>query len=255
MTLLIAHRGDPLVLRENTLPSVLSAMTEGADWVEVDVKLTRDGVPVLLHDDTLTRLWGHDRRVAELTFAELEALTRDDRWRIPTLVEALELARGTGVPLMLDVPRPAEALAAAELVKALDCFRTTVFTGPAPALTRVRAVAPQAVLAMSWESPLPPRASLLGRVRPDYFNPHHRWLTSGRIARLQRRGLKVSTWTVDSPRRMAELVAAGIDAIVSNDLRSLRHVLAVHAPKHLHLPNLPHLPQQSQPQPKPQQKK
>jgi glycerophosphoryl diester phosphodiesterase len=232
MTLLIAHRGDPLVLRENTLPSVLSAMTEGADWVEVDVRLTRDGVAVLLHDDTLTRLWGHDRRVADLSFPELQALTRSDRWRIPTLGEALELARDTGVPLMVDVPRLVEALAAAELVRTMGCFRTAVFTGPAPALAGVRAVAPQACIAMSWESPVPPRAGLLLRVRPDYFNPHHRWLTSGRIARLQRRGLKVSTWTVDSPRRMADLVSAGIDAIISNDLRSLRHVLAVHTPRH-----------------------
>ncbi|MFC1418480.1 glycerophosphodiester phosphodiesterase [Streptacidiphilus cavernicola] len=230
MTLLIAHRGDPLMLRENTLPSVLSAMTEGADWVEVDVKLTRDGVAVLLHDDTLTRLWGHELPVASLSFAELEALTRDDRWRIPTLREALELACGTGVPLMVDVPRPAEALAAAELVGSLGCFATAVFTGPPVALALVREAAPQACIAMSWESPMPPRPALLHRVRPDYVNPHHRWLTSGRIARLQRRGLKVSTWTVDSPRRMAALAAAGIDAIISNDLRSLRHVLALHSP-------------------------
>ena len=230
MTLLIAHRGDPLMLRENTLPSVLSAMTEGADWVEVDVKLTRDGVPVLLHDDTLTRLWGHDLPVAALTFAELESLTRDDRWRVPTLREALELAGGTGVPLMVDVPRPAEALAAAELVRSLGCFATAVFTGPPAALARVREIAPQACIAMSWESPVTPRAALLRRVRPDYFNPHHRWLTSGRITRLQRRGLKVSTWTVDCPRRMAVLASAGIDAIISNDLRSLRHVLALHSP-------------------------
>src|SRR4051794_10176128 len=100
MTLLIAHRGDPLVLRENTLPSVASAMTEGADWVEIDVKLTGDGIPVLLHDDTLTRLWGHDRRVASLSLRELGELTRGDEWRIPTLRQALDLARETGVPLM-----------------------------------------------------------------------------------------------------------------------------------------------------------
>ena len=231
MTLLIAHRGDPLVLRENTLPSVASAMTEGADWVEVDVKLTADGVPVLLHDDTLTRLWGHNRRVDSLTHRELEELTRGGDWRIPTLRQALDLARTTGVPLMIDVPRRAEALAAAELVLAADCPELAVFTGPPAALAAVRAAAPRACLAMSWESPLPPRPQLLRLVRPDYFNPHHRWLTPKRISRLQGRGLKVSTWTVDCPRRMAALASAGIDAIISNDLRSLRQVLALNSPK------------------------
>lgn len=58
----VAHRGDPYVHRENTLPSVRSALHKGADVVEVDVRLTRDGVPVLLHDATLERLWGARRR-------------------------------------------------------------------------------------------------------------------------------------------------------------------------------------------------
>ncbi|MGW0733487.1 glycerophosphodiester phosphodiesterase [Streptomyces sp. NPDC002851] len=57
----VAHRGDPYKVRENTLPSLASAFAAGADAVEIDVRLTRDGVPVLLHDATLDRLWGHDR--------------------------------------------------------------------------------------------------------------------------------------------------------------------------------------------------
>ncbi|MBC3841513.1 hypothetical protein GXW82_18165 [Streptacidiphilus sp. 4-A2] len=101
MTLAVAHRGDPLLFRENTMPSLASAVAGGADWVEVDVKLTRDGVPVLLHDDTLLRLWQHDRRVDALTWAELTRLTGGG---IPALREALEFARDSRVPLMVDLP-------------------------------------------------------------------------------------------------------------------------------------------------------
>lgn len=82
---------------------------------------------------------------------------------------------------------------------------------------------------MSWESPLPPRPELVRRVRPDYFNQYYRWLTAGRIARLHRDGLKVSTWTVDRAPTMAALAAAGVDAIISNDLRTLRRTLAAPA--------------------------
>lgn len=57
----VAHRGDPYRHRENTLDSLRSALERGADAVETDVRLTRDGVPVLLHDETLKRLWQHDR--------------------------------------------------------------------------------------------------------------------------------------------------------------------------------------------------
>ena len=226
MTLAVAHRGDPLRFRENTMAALASAVDLGADWVEVDVKVTRDGVPVLLHDDTLLRLWQHDRRIDGLSRAEAGALSGG---RIPELREALVYAVGRGVPLMVDLPRPAEARAALELVRRLDCLEQVVFTGTPQAMAGVRAAAPAAVIAMSWESPLPPRPELLRRVRPDYFNQYHRWLTPGRIARLHARGMKVSTWTVDRAPAMAALAAAGVDAIISNDLRALRRALG-HTP-------------------------
>ena len=55
--LAIAHRGDPVAFRENTIESIEAAVRAGADLVEIDVKTTGDGVSVVLHDDTLTRLW------------------------------------------------------------------------------------------------------------------------------------------------------------------------------------------------------
>ena len=226
MTLAVAHRGDPLRFRENTMPALASAVELGADWVEVDVKVTRDGVPVLLHDDTLLRLWRHDRRIDALTWAEVGALSGG---RIPALSEALEYAADRGVPLMVDLPRPVEARAALELIRRLDCLGRVVFTGAPQALVPVRDAAPAALIAMSWESPLPPRPELLRRVRPDYFNLYYRWLTPGRIARLHARGMRVSTWTVDRAPAMAALAAAGVDAIISNDLRALRRALG-HTP-------------------------
>ena len=223
MTLAVAHRGDPLRFRENTLPSVASAIAEGADWVEVDVRLTRDGVPALLHDETLLRLWRHDGRIDALTWEQVSALSEGG---IPTLRAALELALDSGVPLMLDLPAPAEGRAALALARTLDCLDRVVFTGAPDALAEIRRDAPAALIAMSWESPLPPRPELVRQVRPDYFNQYYRWLTAGRIARLHRKGMKVSTWTVDRAPAMASLAAAGVDAIISNDLRTLRSTLA-----------------------------
>lgn len=95
----VAHRGDPYRVRENTLPSIASAIERGADAIEVDVRLTKDGVPVLLHDDTLKRLWGHDRPLSRLSYEQLRELTYDD---VPTLREAL-ITAGTH-RLMLDLP-------------------------------------------------------------------------------------------------------------------------------------------------------
>jgi glycerophosphoryl diester phosphodiesterase len=81
MTLSIAHRGDPHGHPENTIPAVLAAVEQGADLVEVDLALTRDGTVVLVHDRTLTRLWGRDLTVADASFAELRQIRsgRDGR--------------------------------------------------------------------------------------------------------------------------------------------------------------------------------
>ncbi|MBT3155657.1 glycerophosphodiester phosphodiesterase, partial [Streptomyces sp. CHD11] len=95
----VGHRGDPYLARENTLPSIRSALERGADAVEIDVRVTRDGVPVLLHDATLERLWGHGRRLDRLDHAELEELTGGG---VPTLREAL-LAVGAH-RVMVDLP-------------------------------------------------------------------------------------------------------------------------------------------------------
>ena len=100
--LAVAHRGDPYVHRENTLASVRSALRKGADAVEVDVRLTRDGVPVLLHDATLKRLWGHPRAVADArpppSVAELTG------GGVPTL--ARRAGRGCGGRVRADAARP-----------------------------------------------------------------------------------------------------------------------------------------------------
>ncbi|NEC76345.1 glycerophosphodiester phosphodiesterase, partial [Streptomyces rochei] len=95
----VAHRGDPYRYRENTIGSLRSALDRGADAVETDVRLTRDGVPVLLHDETLKRLWRHDRPLRSLSADEVRGLTAG---RVPTLAEAL--AATDGSRLMLDLP-------------------------------------------------------------------------------------------------------------------------------------------------------
>lgn len=83
-TLRLAHRGDHRRAPENSLAAILAAMdVPGCDGVEFDVRAARDGVPVLLHDETLQRVQGRPQAVADLSAAELEPLG------VPTLAEVL----------------------------------------------------------------------------------------------------------------------------------------------------------------------
>ncbi|MDI2127679.1 glycerophosphodiester phosphodiesterase [Yinghuangia seranimata] len=226
MVVKIAHRGDPLKVRENTLASLESAVACGADWVEVDVKLTGDGVPMLLHDDTLRRLWGVERRLADVPYGELEALVGAVAGtRIPTLREALELMEKHGVVLMIDIPGPAEARASLAVVEELGAAARVVFTGDAEGLAEVRAALPDVGIAMSWTAPWLPGRELLARVRPDYVNVRHVWLSRWMARRVHAQGMRMCTWTVDRPRRMARVAALGADAVISNDIAALVRVL------------------------------
>jgi glycerophosphoryl diester phosphodiesterase len=97
---LVAHRGYALRFPENTIESLASAMEAGARFVEFDVQLTADGVPVLLHDVSLQRTAGVDARVMELPLARLKMFEANETGRlgdsftgvrVPTLQEAMRL--------------------------------------------------------------------------------------------------------------------------------------------------------------------
>jgi glycerophosphoryl diester phosphodiesterase len=221
VTLTVAHRGDPAKCRENTLAGLDSAADCGADWVEVDVKLTADGEPVLLHDFTLKRLWGLDRHVGSVSLAELTNATSGPDWQIPPLGAALAWARDRRLPLMVDIPGRPEGRATVEQVKAMDCLDWVVFAGDPAAMVDVRALAPQARIAMSWEIPQLPGPELLAEARPDYFNQLHTLLDARVVEQVHGLGMQVCAYTVDVTSRMSDLRDMGVDAIISNDIRAL----------------------------------
>lgn len=221
MTLAVAHRGASLLEVENTLPAIDTAIKEGADWVEVDVKLTRDDVPVLLHDNHLHRIWGRWQAIRDVPLAELPP-------GIPTLRSALDLIRGRSVRLLIDLIGVAEGLASLDAV--IEPAEVA-FTGDTGALAAIRERDPNAVFTMTWDRSELPGEDLLARVRPQYFNRNHEILDDATIEAMHARGLLVATFTVDDPDRMRWLADNGVDAITSNDITTLLSVLrtAAHA--------------------------
>jgi glycerophosphoryl diester phosphodiesterase len=219
----VGHRGDPYRVRENTLPSLRSAIERGADSVEVDVRLTRDGVPVLLHDASLKRLWGHDRPLARLTHDEVRELTLDG---VPTLREALLAADAHR--LMIDLPGASEQSVRTVVATVRECGaaeRTYYCAGPATMLA-VRAADPAAEIAMTWTTLAPPRPVLLDAVRPRWLNYRFGLIGAELTDRIHRDGLLVSAWTADTRRTMRRLVGFGVDSITTNRVEALHRVLA-----------------------------
>ncbi|NBM15304.1 glycerophosphodiester phosphodiesterase [Streptomyces sp. GC420] len=208
----VGHRGDPYRFRENTVASLRSALDRGADAVEVDVRLTRDRVPVLLHDGTLSRLWRHDRAVAEVTAGELRDLGGGE---LPTLRDALA-ATGRG-RVMVDLPGGGAAWRETlDTVRECGARDRVYYCGDASAMLRIRGAEPGAEIALTWTSLAPPRPSLLAAVRPRWLNYRFSLLSRELVERVHARGLLVSAWTPDTRRSMARLVSFGVDSVTSN---------------------------------------
>ncbi|MER8017008.1 glycerophosphodiester phosphodiesterase [Streptomyces griseoluteus] len=215
----VAHRGDPYRFRENTLASLRSALDRGADAVEIDVRLTRDGVPVLLHDDTLKRLWEIDRPLSALTAAQVTELTAGG---IPTLSEALSATEGARV--MADLcggvtPRVADRVL--DAVREAGAEDRVLYSSGAQSLLTLRAAAPAAELALTWTTTARPRPALLTALRPRYLNYRFSLVDTDLATRVHKEGYLLSVWTPDTGRSMRRLLTLGADSITTNRIDTL----------------------------------
>jgi glycerophosphoryl diester phosphodiesterase len=221
--LAIAHRGDPVAARENTLPAFAAAVAQGADMVEIDLRRTRDGEIVVLHDPTLARMWGLERNVTDLDLSALTDLGRGTE-RIPTYREVLAQVE---VPLMVDFTGGDVVEGAVVATRQAGAMERALFvTGNVRALRRLRELASEARIGLTWIEPEPPPPALLQELDAEYWNPMFRLITPERVADVHRLGRKVSTWTVDKPRHMTRVMEAGVDAIVSNRIGELQRQLS-----------------------------
>jgi glycerophosphoryl diester phosphodiesterase len=219
----IAHRGDPIAERENTLAAFRSAQRQGADMIELDLRRTADGEIVVLHDPTLSRLWRLERNVVDLDLRAVHELEHHGE-RIPTYRRVLH---DITLPIMVDFTGRDVVEGALEVTREAGAMERCLFvTGNVGALQALRSQAPEARIGLTWVREEPPPLLLLDELGAEYWNPMFRLVTPERVADVHRMGLKVSTWTVDKPRHMARVVAAGVDAIVSNQILALRRHLS-----------------------------
>lgn len=228
MFLTIAHRGDPLAHRENTMPAFRSAVAKGANTLEFDLRLTRDGRIALLHDARLDRLWGVPAAIADLTLDEVRAVGADDQ-QVPTLDELLVAFPETTFLVDLktdDVIGPAVR----ELRRHGDAFDRAIFVaarhGGREALVRLRTAEPDALIGLDWTEPVPPPEDLLDAMRPQYFGPRWRVADACGVPAMRERGYRVWVGPLAAEADLAAAYAYGVDGIVSDDIDALLRLAA-----------------------------
>jgi glycerophosphoryl diester phosphodiesterase len=213
---------------ENTLAGIERALALGADAIEIDVHCTADGVPVLLHDDTVDRTTDGSGDVCEMTFEQIRALNAGARQftprfagaQIPSLAEVLGLTTGR-VLLQIEVKQPAIERHVAEAVRAAGAVEWCEVHSFLPrVVSAVRAEEPRMAAALlvapgrvaDWEKLYGFALSL----NAQGISVHYSEVTEGVVRRAQRRGLTFMCWTVDEAPDIARMAGAGVDSICSD---------------------------------------
>jgi len=230
----VAHRAASHQAPENTRAAILHALALGFGVIELDVRLSRDGVPVLVHDATLDRTTDAAGPVAALTAAELAGLDagawHDARFAgesVLTLVDALNLI-DRRVRINVDFKTDAAIPATLDLLRRSGRRDSVVISGcTAPWAAKVRRLDPEVELLLN-HPPIPTgtdRALPLSeadfiaaarRVGAIGINVNYRHVTDEFRRAAHAAGLQVWTYTVDDETRYQDLAAHGVDYITSN---------------------------------------
>jgi glycerophosphoryl diester phosphodiesterase len=211
----VAHRGASGYEPENTLRAVRRALEMGVDAVEVDVRLSRDGVPVVIHDETVDRTTNGRGLVRSMSVEELRRLDAGKGERIPLLSEVLEEVKGRCV-LFAELKEVDAAEPALKLVEAAGMLDSVLFISfEQEALAAVKRLAPRSHVGLIYAKPSDGivAAKHLGC---EFVLPHYRLATEKAVAFAHRMGLLVVAWTVDDAETAAELKRRGVDGIASN---------------------------------------
>lgn len=235
---LIAHRGAGKVAPENTLSAIRTGAAQGFKMMEFDVKLSRDGIPVLLHDDDLDRTSNHCGAAAQYCLSELLAWDfgawHSDAYAgepIATLQSIAYYTIANQIHSNIEIkPSPGvDALTGAQVAVAAQSQWQAAALPPLlssfseTALDAARHAAPYLPRALLFEEALPDDwQSKLEHLECIGLNLNDKHLTRAQARRIKEAGYTLCVWTVNDAERARELLDWGCDAIITDRITTIR---------------------------------
>ena len=221
----IGHRGAAGLEPENTLRSVRRAIELGVDRVEVDVRVSRDGRLVIMHDETVDRTTNGHGYVRELTLNELRSLDAGMGEKIPTLEEILEFTMGKAkLEIELKVPEATEPTI--QLIEELNAENDVILISFIhELLDRVFDLNPNIKTgALFFDVPKDILRIAL-KVHASSIHVYYRNVNSELVREAHKSGLEVAVWNPNRIEEMREMIGLGVDAIGSDRPDILIHLL------------------------------
>lgn len=220
MPIITSHAACKGHAPENTLAGIRAALAHKADAIEIDLHVTRDRVPVLIHDRTLDRTTSGSGRIADLSLRQAKRLDAGEGERIPTLREVFDTVRGRAL-MVLEVKAPdieEDVLAVVRKTGALGWCAVHSFS---PYIVgRIRQLEPKMPCSLlvsgegkkDWTAVFDRALSLDAQGVALYFED----ATADIVRAAHLRELRCSSWTANKQADVRRLAAAGVDAITSD---------------------------------------
>ena len=243
--LIIGHRGASAVTPENTMAAFREAIAVGSDGIEFDVRLTRDRIPVVIHDSSLHRTAGLPQRVADLSWSELKSVDVGSWFArkknlppgsfasetVPSLRELFTLFESNNLTLCLEMkcdsaeeytPLARECSWLIEEYGFKDRVIVECFQLAAIALVNRfdAGIKTAALFEPSLSTPVLRDRRVIERakaVSASYLALHHRLARQSLVEKAKLAGMKVALWTVDDPAWIERARTIGIEALITND--------------------------------------
>lgn len=205
------------------------ALETGADGIETDVHMTKDGVLVLIHDETVDRTTDGSGFVSTYTFDELKHLNAGIRHgldeQIPTLNELFELVREKSLLLNLEVKTDVISYEGIESriidsieSSGIDPSRIIFSSFNHETIYRLKKMRPDMEAAILLAQPLENIDGYLQSIGADSVHPHIDRITDDEIRSLQQHGIPVRPYTVKTKMQLERCIALQVDAIFVNDI-------------------------------------
>ena len=245
-TLLAAHRGGALLWSENSLLAFRNAVALGADFIEFDVHLSKDGEVVVIHDPTLDRTTTGEGPVKDRTAAELKALRLKDRTgtvtqeSVPTLDEVVAVAAGAKRRMLLEIKVDASRARypgiEEKVLGILDrhgmAGATVVMAFGAPTWRRVRELRPDVATCALYSArglagtTLAAELDTLRAAGVRFIGVEHTAVDAAAVAQARAAGIGLGAWTVNDAGDMKRIIAAGVAILITDQPDLAKTLLA-----------------------------
>jgi len=226
MTLVIGHRGASAYYPENTMLAIRKAVEMGADIVEIDVRLSKDHYPIVIHDETLDRTTNGKGPVSSYTLAELKTFNAGAGEKIPTLEDVLKYFRKINKFLFIEIKEVKAADKALNLALRYNLLSRVYFISfQIDALKIINQYEPRANLGLLYAS----RGNWIDlalKLNCKAILPKYTVTTSKTVKNAHRERLEVFTWTIDDPKRAVLYAKIGVDGIGTNKPDLILNVLS-----------------------------